>query len=75
MDHLTPVKTALLVQRQALSACRVKVRRSLSIYQLTPRRPASPPLGPPPPPAAASPPLPLPISLLLNLLLPLSHLS
>lgn len=57
MDHLTPVKTALLVERQAMSACRVKVRRSLSIYQLTPRRPASPstPASPPPcPPSLCS---------------------
>lgn len=79
MDHLTPVKTGLLVERQALSACRVKVRRSLSIYQPPPLprlSKASASLPPCPPPTAASPkPPPLPLSLLLDLLLLGAHLS
>lgn len=80
MDHLTPVKTALLVQRQALSACRVKVRRSLSIYPVPPSPPRlssslSPALGPPPSlrPSLSSISSPLlPIRLLLRLPPPLS---
>lgn len=65
MDHLTPVKTGLLVERQALSARRAKVRRSLSIYQPPPLpRLSKASASRPPcfPPAAASPtPPPLPL--------------
>lgn len=73
MDHLTPVKTALLVERQALSACRVKCYAA-SQFTATPphcRRLSKPPLSSPLSPTLAHPPsasLSLsPTSLALNL--------